>query len=838
MSNDTGSTHGQSSWHEPHSEKPQQVAKAQWAQADTNNANILWESHIPALSEELISDEIQIEQESSNSAAQSRNLKPSDDANEIWVARKPESQDLAESRKHPIQPNPSDEKPQRPISQNWRWGRIATIPLSAYVLALPPAQRRSALNSLGAEVETSALQQAFGLNAAAVAIALRLRHGKSGTGVLGIEPDGSACQVHYCRRDTQWYVEFAQHWQNRQTQDQEEKNRQQAELSQRYIDRNQEAIDEWNDLYGGIVAQFTSSEQQQALEDFILQLNREPLWEGLTPGQAHRNRSTAKAIDLEMQIDGKLSVQAREGIFLDSLFWAYRQVQEIRYFRRSLTSKERNTLELLFADQPDPPDDSRQILSPAVQGKIDQWAAHEYQTITGQEQANPEGELWKTLQSVALMQEYPDIWNQVLTAFPARQTQSDTTVKHRQENLSIQTSSTQEDIAATELELGELQDKLVSAAIARLQANKLRLDSQARHYNQDLSADSRPWIELRSLAQQDRRLAQRHIELENQLASLAKENADIHLLSKDSNAETSDKAERLDPSAQKRIEEIQAQSEEMNVQIKLIEKTRRAMMCQFPAVGMIDTVKVAQAPNTPQINEEILETLSKEFSDIRSMIDDFQGQIAQDPSQAMRLTTGEMIETVLVPTAIALLEGTTTQDTTNDSLDSKTVDPAFNSTVINQTEATVYLAVSETVQVNLVLGQGNILLAGLDAGLSADEIEALGRLPILQGFSGFLSAADMTFLMRGLKAGLDGQMTAGLAAIRPLKQKLPDVHHDLTWLIRQAGKGGDMVYDAEGRGFQRSQPMEFIADRLGLLQDRIGLRKILDWVCDSACLDF
>jgi hypothetical protein len=850
MSNDPGHTHEPSSWHEPRSNSPQRVSEAQWTQEDAEDVNVLWESYKPTLAEEpsteipfneiqfneIQSDETQQEQDTYPSALLRENLESSEDANCIWDFQKPEFLGPAESKKAPDQSSSLAEIPQHPTSQNWLWGRIVNIPPPADILSLPLDQRHAALNPLGAKLSTAALQQAFRLNSATSAIALGLRQEKSGTGVLGLDPNGTVYRANYCRKDVQWYIEFAQYWQDRKNYSKEEKDKQQAHLVQLYIDQKPEAIDEWNEFYNNIATQFISPEQQQALQDFILQLKRESLWEGLTADQAHQDRATAKATDLETQIDGKLSVQAKQGIFLDSLFWAYRQVQEIRYFKRSLTSKERNNLDLLFSAQPDPPDDSRSILSSAVSGEIAQWANAEYQNITGHEQANPAGELWKTLQSAALMNLYPNIWNQVLAGIPVQKMQLDLTLEGQEENLSLQSSSTQEDIT-TDREHEALQRQQVDATSAKLQANKVRFNSQARSYTQDLSPSSRPWIELRSLSQQDQRLAQRHSQLEHQFEDLAKENAEIYLLVNDSNAETPSEAKRLGPSAQERTEAIQAQSEEILAQIELIEKTRRFMMCQFPALGMIDTWKVSQAANTPQINEEILDTLSQGFSNIRYTIDDLQEQIAQDPSQVMHLTAGEMVEIVLAPMAIALLEGVAALETANDILTLATSDPTTKAAQLNQAEATVHLMFSETLRSNLVLGQGNILLAGLDAGLSAVEIETLGRLPILQGFAGSLSATDMTLLMRGLKAGLDGQMTAGLAAIRPLKQKLLDVHQDLTWLIRQAGKGGDMVYNAERQGFQRSQPIEFIVDRLELLQDRLGLGKILDWVCNSAQSD-
>ncbi len=847
MSNGIDNTHGHSSWHDSPLER-QQVsnAQAQREQTDTDDANSIWENDKPAFSEKLSdkiqSDETQREQKPFEPELLEDTLEPIEDADRIWDFQNPDCSGLTESSKERIQPSSPDEKlrdHQHPIDQNCFWGCIANVPSSANILTLPSEQHRAAINPLGTELYTAALQQAFGLNSATAAIALVLRQGKSGTGVLGLNPDGTAYQVNYCRKDTQWYLAFVQHWQDRKNHSKEEKERQQACLSQQYVEQNQEAINEWNEFYSNIATQFLSAEQQQALEDFIRQLSQEPSWNELTPNQAHQERSMAKATDIETQIDGQLSAPAKRGIFLDSLFWAYRQVQEIRYFKRSLTLEERNNLDLLFADQPDPPDDSLLILPPADRAEIDQWADTEYKHIAGQDRANPAGELWKTLQRAALMQKYPNVWNQVLAGSPAQRIAQEVkpgrTVEPQEESLSAHDSSTSE--ATTDQELEDLQQERVSAAIARLQANKVRINGQARSYKKDLSANSRPWIELRSLSQLDWRLAQRHLQLEHQLASLAQENAEIDLLRKDSNAETPNPANRPSLSAQMRGEEIQAQSKEIDAQVKLLAKTRRVMRCHFPALEMIDTVKVAQAPNTPQINEDILGTLSTGFGDVRYAVDEFQEQIAQDPKQAVRLTTEEMTETVLVPPAIALLEEIEALETKNDFLSSEIPDPTVASALLNQAEATINPIFSETVRSNLVLGQGNILLAGLDARLSAVEIEALGELPILQGFAGSLSATDMTFLMRGLKAGLDGKMTEGLAAIRPLKQKLSEVHQDLTWLIRQAGKGGDMVYNAEGKGFQRSQPIEFIADRLELLQDRLGLRKILDWVCNSTCLD-
>jgi hypothetical protein len=888
MSNDTDHTYGNTAWREPHSEPLQKVVTAPDSCED---ANSLW-ANKPALPKEPEIDNLQTDQEPFQAAPLSENSKPSDDPN-LWSFHKPEGfSDLLPNQGGHAQPSSFTEKNihlqlGQHQGQNWPWGCTVIIPLPTSFLTQRPIQSRSAINPLGIEVKTSALQHAFGLNSAASAIAISLRQEKSGTGVLGLDPDETACQVNFCRKDVQWYLEFAQHWEQRRNLSQEEKDRQREHLSELYVNQNQQAIDEWNEFYSSIAEQFSSFEQQQALEDFIHQLNHEPTVEGLTPDEAHQNRSLAKGMDLEMQIGGKLSAEATQGIFLDSLFWTYRQVQEICYFRRSLTSEERDRLERLFLDQPDLPDDRLQ-LPPEIQGQIDQWAGAEYTILTGQNQTNPDSAIWKTLQCVALMHKYPEIWNQILPDSSAQQIQSRGTVESdepdepdepeptecREEDISIQTSLTDEGAVATDEDFNEFQHEWVHAAIARLQSNKVRLNHQARSYSQDFSANSRPWIELRSLSQQDQRLVQRRMQLEDQLESLAKENAEIYLLCKDSNAETSDEGKIPDPESQARMEAIQAQCEEIKLHIKLIKQTRIVMMGQFPALGMIDTANVAQAPNTPQTNEDIAETLSKGFSNVRDGIDNLQGQIAQDPGQAVRLsdvrsessenqnninndikwneplgwkepigesalTVGGMIERVLAPLAITLLDKPIALGMDNTSTPSDATTDSSTATAItsNPAESIATRTVSETVRVNLVLGYGNILLAGLDAGLSSDDIEALSQLPILQGLAGFLSASDLKCLMRGLKAGREGQMTAGLAAIRPLQKKLPDVYEDLTWLMRQAGKGGDIVYNAEGKSFQRSRPMAFIVDRLGLLQDRLGLGKILKWVSDSTCLD-
>ncbi len=893
MSNDTGNTYGNSAWREPHSEPPQKVATAEEACED---ANSLWTKD-STLPEEPEIEHPQTEQESFQAAPLGENPTSSNDTN-LWNFQKPEglpelAANLATNQESRPQPSPTAKKTffeqlGQHQGQNWPWGCTVIIPLPASFLNKFPIQGRSATNPLGTEVETSALQHAFGLNSAAAAIAINLRQQKSGTGVLGLDPDETTCQVNFCRQDVQWYLEFAQHWEHRRDLSQAEKNRQRERLSELYVDQNQAAINEWNEFYSSIAERFSSFEQQQALEDFLLQLNHEPTVEGLTPDEAHQNQALVKGMDLETQIGGSLSADATQGIFLDALFWAYRQVQEIYYFRRILTSEERDRLERMFSGQPDPSDNSSQ-LSPEVRGQIDRWAGAEYEALTGQDQASPDSTIWKTLQYAGLMQKYPELWNQMLPTIPAQQIQPRAIVEHeptepeptepeptkyqpieyQQEDVSVQASS-DEDTVATDEAFDELHHEWVHAAIARLQSSKARLNLQARSYSQDLSANSRPWSELRSILQQDQRLVQRRIQLEEQLESLATENAEIYLLCKDSNAETSDQEKIPDPDSQVRIEAIQAQCEEIKLQIKLIGQTRIVMMGQFPALGMIDTANVAQAPNTPQANEDIVETLSKGFSDVRDGIDHLQEQIAQDPGQAVRLidvksessenhtnvkwneplgwkepigesalTVGEMIEMVLAPSAIALIEQAIAlgMDNTNTPSASMTDISTVAAIPGNQTDSTVTRAVSETVRVNLVLGYGNILLAGLDAGLCSDDIEALRELPILQGFAGSLSALDMKCLMRGLKAGREGQMTAGLAAIRPLQKKLSTVYEDLTWLIRQAGKGGDIVYNAEGKSFQRSRPMVFIVDRLGLLQDRLGVGKILDWVSDSACLD-
>jgi hypothetical protein len=403
---------------------------------------------------------------------------------------------------------------------------------------------------------------------------------------------------------------------------------------------------------------------------------------------------------------------------------------------------------------------------------------------------------------------------------------------------------------AVETPVTGFQRELVNTATQRLQANKVRLNAQQKTYAKDLSPNSPRWSELRQLSQQDQILVHKQQQLNQQAAALQdKHRPGANLAPGDTRAEFLNDMEVKDPT-------VRAQIDELNAQIRVLQQSRDAMKAQVPALAVIDTARVAHAPNTPQNNQAILKDISKGFGDINHGIDTLQGQIAQDPNKALvlddvkaatlhkmgidpkqknhtpqqqavldylgkeefkdnlikwgglagagALTVGAIIGAVLAPVSVIpawLMGGATVLGAGTaayDVLQLITIDQGAQAGQIGGQKLTS--VDPETARFNLTMGYGNLALSALDVGLTAKEAIALAKLPVMRGLAGSLSAEKLTDLMRGIKAAAQGRMSEALTAIRKLKGKIsPEVEAELMQTMRSAGSGGNVAHMADGR---------------------------------------
>jgi hypothetical protein len=434
---------------------------------------------------------------------------------------------------------------------------------------------------------------------------------------------------------------------------------------------------------------------------------------------------------------------------------------------------------------------------------------------------------------------------------------------------------------AVETPVTGFQRELVNTATQRLQANKVRLNTQQKTYAKDLSPNSPRWSELRQLSQQDQILVQQQQRLNQQAAALqAKHRPGANLAPGDTRAEFLNDMEVKDPT-------VRAQIDELNAQIRMLEQTRNAMKAQTPALAVIDTAKVAHAPNTRQNNAAIFKDISKGFGDINHGIDTLQGQIAQDPNKALVLddvkaatlhkmgidpkqknhtpqqqavidylgkeefkdnlikwgglagagvlTVGAIIGAVLAPQAVIpawLMGGATVLGAGTAAYDVLQLITIDQGAQAGQAGGQKLTSVDpETARFNLTMGYGNLALSALDVGMTAKEAVAIAKLPVMRGLAGSLSAQKLTDLMRGIKAGAQGRMSEGLAAIRKLKGKIsPEVEAELMQTMRSAGSGGNMAHMADGRKVERSSLFDHMTQQLKGLGDRLGVNQMMDWI--------
>jgi hypothetical protein len=169
--------------------------------------------------------------------------------------------------------------------------------------------------------------------------------------------------------------------------------------------------------------------------------------------------------------------------------------------------------------------------------------------------------------------------------------------------------------------------KLSNNALKRLQDNSNRLKSELKDY-QNLSPNNPKWQQLRQLSVKDQQLVQHSRRLDGQISELIikdrKENSftspnvfidrdDVHPLGV------------VSPQIQAQIKQIESQQ-------ALLKIARRQMQAQYPALAVVDSAKVASSSN-----QELLGNINQGFGQIQGNIGDLQKQIQADPSKALFL---------------------------------------------------------------------------------------------------------------------------------------------------------------------------------------------------------
>jgi Contact-dependent growth inhibition CdiA C-terminal domain len=382
----------------------------------------------------------------------------------------------------------------------------------------------------------------------------------------------------------------------------------------------------------------------------------------------------------------------------------------------------------------------------------------------------------------------------------------------------------------------------------RLANNSARLTSEQKGY-ENLNPSNRKWSQLRELAQQDQQLVAYKNRLTDQISALQIKDQQSSLSSTTPFLSPNTVSERpntlpdlkntypigvVNPQTQAKIEELQAQQ-------KLITLAQRQRQAQYPALAVLDTAVVAKTENTLQGNQALLNTIGKGFGKIQGSIAELQDQILEDPERAMALddvrdvtlqqyrsflntkdpidqpkaeaikgylknrelqklggdiltsglTVGAVIGTILQPEAMWPLwvgaAGTAAGVTTGirDYKEFSTVDlgaqaqegGADSLTSKNKEEA----------RFDLMMGQANLLMAGLDVGMTAK-----GTVELLKGstkMGASLSKVKPAALAQVFNDVANGQLEkarAGLEAAGKFSKN--EVDETLRW-IQNLGSG-------------------------------------------------
>jgi SAM-dependent methyltransferase len=331
--------------------------------------------------------------------------------------------------------------------------------------------------------------------------------------------------------------------------------------------------------------------------------------------------------------------------------------------------------------------------------------------------------------------------------------------------------------------------KLSNNALKRLQDNSNRLKSELKDY-QNLSPSNAKWQQLRQMASKDQQLVQRDQQLNHQIANLVmKDRKETSFTSPNTFIDRDDVAHLgvINP-------KIQAQIKELEGQQALLKIARRQMQAQYPALAVVDSAKVASSSN-----QELLGNINQGFGQIQGTIGDLQKQIQADPSKALFLDDvvkgtlsglkvdpnnpnqtktgkeitnwlqGEQTKHNLIKWGGTLLTGGLTVGAIITTLATEGLALPFwlglggavtglGTAVYEYKElATVDLAAQaqqggggnltsqdkDTARFNLMMGRINLLMAGLDVGLSVKAVVGM--------LKGARSAGQMSTLAKAIK---------------------------------------------------------------------------------------
>jgi hypothetical protein len=351
--------------------------------------------------------------------------------------------------------------------------------------------------------------------------------------------------------------------------------------------------------------------------------------------------------------------------------------------------------------------------------------------------------------------------------------------------------------------------KLSQNAQKRLQSNSNRLESDLKDYG-NLSPNNPKWQQLRQLSQQDQQLVGLNQRLNRQIGDLQmKDLRETPYLSPNIMVDRNDIYPDgvVDP-------KIQAQIKQLEAQQNLIGVARRQMQAQYPALAVIDSAIVANSSNA-----QLLGKIGEGFGKIQFNIKDLSQQIQKDPSKALFLDDvvkgtlnglqidpnnpnqsatnkaivdylkGEQTKDNLIKWGGTILTGgltigaiLVTMGTGGAALPFALglggALTGFGTTAYEYRElATVDLAAQsqqggtkltsqdkDTARFNLMMGRINLLMAGLDVGLSVKAATGLLR--------GAKSVEQMSTFTKAMKAQKAGELGDALDALQPMRKEL------------------------------------------------------------------
>jgi hypothetical protein len=338
-------------------------------------------------------------------------------------------------------------------------------------------------------------------------------------------------------------------------------------------------------------------------------------------------------------------------------------------------------------------------------------------------------------------------------------------------------------------------EKLSNNALKRLQDNSNRLKSELKDY-QNLSPNNPKWQQLRQLAIKDQQLVQQTRRLDGQIAELVIKDRKENSFTSPNTFIDRDDVHPLGVVSPR----IQAQIKQIESQQALLKIARRQMQAQYPALAVVDSAKVASSSN-----QALLGNINQGFGQIQGNIGDLQTQIQADPSKALFLDDvvkgtlsglkvdpnnpnqtktgqeitnwlqGEQTKRNLIKWGGTLLTGGLTVGAIITTFASEGLALPFwlglggavtglGTAAYDYRElATVDLAAQaqqggggnltsqdkDTARFNLIMGQVNLLMAGLDVGLSVKAVTGLLK---TRGAIKALSRAESSMSQSAFKA--------------------------------------------------------------------------------------